>query len=374
MKQKLTNSRISSFKECRRRHLYEYEIGLRRIDEARALRMGDAFHSGLEELGKGEGLESACAAVRFKYANCPEHFDLYDWMIECETILRLVCAYQWRWSNMPLEYVQTEFVFQLPLVYPETGKPTPIFDIAGKIDGIVRLEDGRLAIKETKTVSEDVSLNSDFWRRLRMDQQITLYILAARKMGYQVDAVLYDVARKPSIAPTPVPYLDENGIKIVMDSKGYRVQNKNGKWRQTGDTELGYVLQSRPMTPVEWGNKLTEDIVSRPEFYFARVEIARLDQDIAEFEHELWAVQQAIRDAQNTNRWFRTVNRHSCKYCSFFDPCCTNQEINPASPPIGFEIVTDLHPELSNVNRTAADPARTETSAAPAAANSEVSA
>ncbi len=30
-------------KSCRRKHLYRYELGLRRIDDSRALRMGKAF-------------------------------------------------------------------------------------------------------------------------------------------------------------------------------------------------------------------------------------------------------------------------------------------------------------------------------------------
>jgi hypothetical protein len=348
-KQLLTNSRMASFKECRRKHEYAYEIGLRRIDESRALRMGSAFHSGIESLGKGQSIDLACAAIRSYYTDCQDQFDSYDWEIECETILRLVCAYQWRWSNMPLEDIAPEFPFQLPLVNPETGKPTPIFDEAGKIDGIVRLEDGRLAIKETKTVSEDIHLDSDYWRRLRMDQQITLYISAARRMGYQVDAVLYDVARKPSIKPTAVPFRDADGIKVVLDAAGERVRNANGKtWRQTGDTEKGWVLQTRPMTVSEWGEKLTADIVERPEFYFARVEIARLDQDIEEFKHEMWAVQLAVREAQNTGRHFRTVNRHTCNWCEYFSLCSTNQPVEPHNLPPGFEIVTNKHPELTN--------------------------
>jgi hypothetical protein len=92
-----------------------------------------------------------------------------------------VCGYQWRWAGARLEVVATEQAFRVPLVNPATGKATPTFELAGKIDGIVRLEDGRLAVKESKTCSEDLGADSDYWRRLRIDHQITLYMLAARR-------------------------------------------------------------------------------------------------------------------------------------------------------------------------------------------------
>ncbi len=195
MIQLLTHSRQDTFKTCRRKHYFAYQLGLRRIDDARALRMGSAFHDGLEALGNGEGTDGACVAARRRYLNCPQQFDAYEWAIEAETIVRLVCAYDWRWSANPVEQIATEMCFELPLTNPATGKPTPNFNLAGKIDGIVRLEDGRLAVKESKTSGEDIGTDAPLWRRLRMDHQISLYIWAARKLGFPVDTVLYDVTR-----------------------------------------------------------------------------------------------------------------------------------------------------------------------------------
>ncbi len=364
MKEMLTNSRMACFKECRRKHQFAYEIGLRRIEDARALRMGSAFHDGIAELSRTfddadaqqamaevlhDPIAEACRAIGKHYANCPAQFDLYEWQIEHETIRRLVCAYEWRWKNAGLVYVATEFPFRIPLVNPATGKTTPIFDLAGKIDGIVRLEDGRLAIKETKTMSEDIGNDSPLWRRMRMDHQVSLYIHAARTLGYSVDTVLYDVCRKPSISATAVPLTDENGIKIVLDASGERIRNASGKkeWRQTGDVERGWILQTRPMTVQEWGDKLTADICERPDFYFARQEVPRLDGDIDEYQSEIWDIQLAVREAQKSGRHYRTVNKQSCGFCTYFDLCSTNTKINPANPPMGFEILNDPHPELN---------------------------
>ena len=45
--QLLTYSRQQSFKTCRKRAWWEYEVGVRRIVDAKALRMGSAYHAGL---------------------------------------------------------------------------------------------------------------------------------------------------------------------------------------------------------------------------------------------------------------------------------------------------------------------------------------
>ena len=118
------------------------------------------------------------------------------------------------------------------------------------------------------------------------------------------------------------------------------------------------------MTVEEWGVKLSEDIVSRPDFYFARHEIPRLDQDINEYQSELWDIQLAIREAQRTGRWYRTVSKDTCQYCEFFEPCSTNHDLS-TSIPMGFELVKDIHPELERQDEQRS---ATETAASSSAA------
>ena len=142
------------------------------------------------------------------------------------------------------------------------------------------LEDGRIAVREFKLLGDDISQDSDLSRRLRIDHQISLYVYAARQLGFKVDTVLYDVTRKPIIKPTVIPLVDELGVNIILDGAGERVKTQKGTWRTTADKEKGFVLQSRNMTASEWGEKLTDDICSRPEFYFARVEVPRLDSGV----------------------------------------------------------------------------------------------
>jgi len=360
--QLLTYSRQDCFKSCRKKHWWSYEKRIRPVYDARALRMGSVWHRALELLVTD--LDSAVEYIRKAYLYCPEQFDETDWNYECETLVRLVCGYDWRWQDDGLEYIAAEKAFELGLENPATGKSTTVFRLAGKIDGIVKLEDGRLAVMEHKTIGEDIGIDAPLWKRLRIDHQISFYVNAARRLGYDVATVLYDVARKPTIKPADVPLTDEDGLKIVTDRTNMRVFKKNGEPRQTADKEKGYVLNTRPMTVEEWGEKLNDDIAARPDFYFARVEIPRLDCELEECAHELWEIQQTIREAQRNNRWFRTVNRNTCPYCSYFDLCTTGFDPSVDPMPEGFQVIDNPHPELemNDGNRTATE--QTEETAA----------
>ena len=348
MKQLLTHSRIHSFKTCRKRHWWEYEIGLRKDVDAKALRMGSAGHDGLDAFKQGKDANEAVAAVAKHYATIPHGMDEYEWEIEWQTIETLIWGYYWRWGDLYFGLVvASEQGFQVPLTNPVTGARSQLWDLAGKIDGIVDLDDIRLAVLEHKFLSEPIAQDSDYWRRLQLDPQITIYVHAARKLGFDVSTVLYDVIRKPTIKPEAVPILDGDGLKIVLDASGERVLTQRGKPRQTASTADGYVLQTRPMTGPEWSYKLLEDIGERPEFYYARQEIARLDSDVDECLEELWDVQKVIRDAQLRNRWYRTVGRDSCPWCPFFGLCTSRY--NPADDagiPEGFTKLDCVHPEL----------------------------
>jgi len=353
MSQLLTHSRQDAFKTCRKKHYFSYELGIRQSEDAKPLRMGSAYHEALEVIGNGGDLSQATEAIYKYYDEHPNQYDQYEWEIERETVLRLLCGYVWRWENCHLTHVATEMSFNIPLLNPETGAASKVWDMAGKIDGIVTLEDGRLAVMEHKLLSEDLSSDSLLWKRLRIEHQISLYVVAARRLGYHVESVLYDVTCKPTIKPSQVAILDENGAKIVLDAHGDRVRTERGLYRQTGDTSKGYVLQQRPMTAEEWGEKLSADIAEKPEKYYARQEVPRLDQDLSEYEYELWDIQRTIREAQLNDRHYRTCNKNTCSFCSYFS-ICTNGWKAGDTLPDGFVQLQNLHPELTgettNVN------------------------
>jgi hypothetical protein len=208
---------------------------------------------------------------------------------------------------------------------------------------------------ETKTSSEDISPGSTFWKRTTLDPQLSLYLPAIRKLGHDPRGCVYDVLRKPSQKPSNVPLLDENGQKIVLDASGQRVRTKDGKkWRQTGDAEQGYVLQSRPETPAEYGARCLGAIAEDPSRYYKRGIVVRLEADEREAAADMWNTASQMREARRLNVYPR--NPDACvswgQECDYLNVCSGIVDIND---PIFFRYEEDVHPELveeaGNLNR-----------------------
>lgn len=303
--QLLTSSRLAALRSCPRRHYYRYELGLCRIRSNDALRFGGAYHAGLEARNNGADAAAAIERATAGYETVPHWADPTDWAVERETVRQLLAGHFWRYEAGPLEIVAVERVFRTPLLNPGSGHASRLFLMAGKIDAVVKLADGRLAVLEYKTAGEDVGPQSDYWLRLRCDPQISLYVLGARAMGFNVTTVLYDVTRKPT-------------IRLRKDE-----------------------------TPEQYGERLLADIGDRPDYYYARREVPRLEDELAEFRLELWQQAQQLRDAQRADRWFRNVGRQTCDHCAFAALCLNSIQVNPDAPPAGYEVLVDVHPELT---------------------------
>lgn len=341
----LTNTRIASFKACRERHRLRYECGITKDRESTSLRFGSMVHKALEALANHESIETTCEIIHDNYSRCPEYIDEFDWAIEREEVIRLVCGYHWRWEHDNIEYVAAEHEFDVAVINPKTGAASRTWRRSGKIDSVIR-RGGPLLLKETKTTSESLDADSDYWPRLAIDSQIIGYVEAARDIyGWPISGVLYDVIRKPSISPSLVPERDDFGLKIVLDANGNRVTLSNGKPRQLGDKEKGWTLQCRRETPQEYGDRLTSDIGERPEFYYARRVIGITDHQIEKYRRELWDVAKDMREGEVY------TNTAACKEpwpCEFQAICFNNIDVTPDGPvPEGFKRLGDVHPELT---------------------------
>lgn len=316
-KQLITTSSVRCFKRCRREYLYRYEYGLRPAADSFALAYGSAFHRCVELL-ETTGLPNA-----IDYAMSSMWKDSFTRY----TLTAQIRAYAEYWAGQPFiaQTLNAEQVFASDLINPETNRPSQTFSVAGKIDAIVLLDDGRCAIRETKTISEDPA-SDRYWRRLLMDPQITLYYLEAREMGYEVETIAYDVVRKPVIQPALATPAEKR------------------KYKQDGTLYAN--LREYDESPEAWGERLFADMIARPTFYLARREIPRLEQDVDEFRFEQWDVAKDIRFAQLNNRWYRNVGRQ-CDQCAYFDLCAGLRPYEPGTVPTGFQIVENIHGELA---------------------------
>ena len=352
----LTNSSMGTFRLCRRKYYWCYVMGWRPQHKATPLRLGSAVHLGLDLLARGaekgdihEAIDEFYEQVITGLAASPAIHEIeYELHIEAVTVKSLLAGYASAWRDSPLRVVESEKAFDLPIVNPDTGRAVRIFRQAGRRDRLCQLPDGQLALLETKTASEDIGPDSDYRKQLRLNQQITMYLLALKAEGKVVCRVVYDVIRKPTIRPSAVPIRDEGGVPIVLDQNGHRVMTKARKWRTTGDGRYGYVLQTKPMEPSGWSAKLSTDILERPGYYYDRFEVSRLESDLDDFHHELWEMAQDIHQCHRTGRWYR--NTDACKrfkrLCPYYPLCASETDVTNGCP-AGFRQAEYAHEELA---------------------------
>lgn len=351
--ERVTNSQLTTAATCLRKVQIAYLYGVRPDTDAAPLRFGKAWHDALDRRAKGAGTDTNVALIRAAYdlsMHGPAERD-EALAYERETLCVLFALYEWKWSDADkaITVLASEEAFEVPIVNPETNRASRTFTYAGKIDRRIRLMDGRVAIMENKTTAGDIAPESSYWKRLRVDTQIARYVLAARHLGHPIDTVLYDVVRKPGMRPGSVALTDADGIKVVLDANGERVRTADGKkWRQTGDTASGYVLQSRPETPEEWAKRLHAAIVENVEYYFQRREIPRTNADLEEARRDLYDQTMVLASCEREDRFPR--NSSACVgfgECAYLNLCSTGWRPDDGTVPPGYVRVTDAHQELA---------------------------
>ncbi|MBA3841072.1 MAG: PD-(D/E)XK nuclease family protein [Actinobacteria bacterium] len=327
-------------RRCPREHRLSYELGYRAIEETEALRFGTMWHVGLELWWQGAGLPKA---IDVAAAGAVDEY-------EAAKLRVLLRGYHARWESERLGFrvVAVESEFRAPLRNPRTGAVSRTFALGGKMDVLFES-----SFMEHKTTSQEIGLGSNYWRRLTLDPQISTYYAGAKALGHEVTSCLYDVIRKPGLRPAQVPLVDADGVKIVLSLAGERVRTKDDKkWRETGDTAQGYVLQTRPEMPGEYEERLTEEVAAHPDRYYQRGEVVRLEHEEKEAQFDAWQLARSIRESELSGAHPR--NPDAClrygRVCSYFDVCCSTASLDDASR---FQRVDNVHQELSAANEAA---------------------
>ena len=183
---------------------------------------------------------------------------------------------RWRESGYTIERTDVPFVFEL-----EDG-----VEVNGEIDALAHDQNGAKLIMEHKTTSEDISPGSPYWRRVLMvDAQVSTYIRAARSLGYS--HVVYDVLRKPALR------------------------------------------QTHKENPEQFHARVLEDIGKRPEYYYQRAIVVRLENERDDY----------VRDVMGTVRLMQVGatprNVDSCfkfgSECAFFSVCTGEVSIDDSA-------------------------------------------
>ena len=302
----LTYSRMRAFRACPRRHYLRYELGLSPEEKSSALNVGRAFH---------EMLDARQKQITPKIGE----IDRYD----LATTAAMIAVYDE--VHEPLDIVETELCFELPLVHLATGRHSRVWRWAGVLDAIALLKTGEMALIERKTTTRDISPSGEYWQMVMRDQQISQYVLAARKLGWPVGTVLYDVVRRPLNRPRLATFPQNR--KYKKDGTLYANQ------RETDET------------PEAFAKRLADVMRSNPEKHFQRIEIPRLKSDLNRTAEDQWMLQHMIRKAQNTNEWPRNPGSCLTPYKCPFLKICDLDNLEKFTPH-GFIRLRNPHPEL----------------------------
>lgn len=226
----------------------------------------------------------------------------------------LLRAYHLRWQKQDLTVLEIEQVASSDLFNPETSAKSRSFQMAGKKDVLLE-EAGKLWLMDHKTCSEDIAdPSSPYWKQLVIEGQHLHYSLLEHLNGKRVEGAIWDVMRKPSISPKQITKTDQQAIKITNSyCCGEVTEEDIQEMLQTG-RENYHLYELRLF------NDATRE---RPDWYFQRQRVARLDNELLEYAGELWGHTQDLLISRRENRWPR--NSGACmnygRPCVFLGIC-----------------------------------------------------
>lgn len=393
---RLSASLIGSFKACAYRCYMQYVLGIRRDEDTDAQRMGTNWHRLLEINGLRPGTvcpecangqnNPGCplcmgtdilpdnmtnAAIRYldnAYEYMPASKTREEWMTERAILLYSLAGYNWYYSNNDYEVIAEEIKFREPLRNPKTGRALPNVVITGMIDKIVRSPEGVYYIDEHKSTSQSVDSDSDFWNHFTLDTQTTLYPLIARSLQLNGDLEEYgikptdsliagvraDVWHKPGIRPKKLTQAESKVFAGTGEYMGdvFNVTELGTDAPYKGQSLFvdGCPIEIEPgkkegtfairETPEMFGARLLNDISERPEFYFARKDIARLESDFERLRYELLNIYHTVKFLDRNNAWWQNEQQCEATFKCEYIPYCYNN-VQPDSKNLlnGFKCI-----------------------------------
>jgi len=264
----LTASEIRAWKSCPMKWWFRYDQLLVPKKPLNALSYGSLVHEGLEALYRGEDWRIAVGRfVRERVTPWNRKETAY---VVAQAIA-ILNAYSEREpaTTMGHKVHSVEREFYVRLVSP-AGRRFSRYVLAGKRDLATADEYGNVYLWDHKTGSKEIDPE---W--IQIDDQMSYYLWADAQDGIPASHLMYNLLRKPQIKPR------------------------------------------QKETPREWGERLAQDIESRPDFYFQRAIVVKTAIDIEDIGRELWDIAHAIDCAPIVR------NPHNCTVfgCAYRSLC-----------------------------------------------------
>lgn len=291
--EKITYTALSAFRNCRQKYKHRYvdELVLDR-PKGNALWIGTLFHEGIERFYNGESMTDIVSYV------ASQKDDLGDpdrWL----RVNAMLIAYADKYKDEQLEIIALEDEFEVPIINPATGKKSTTMVLGGKIDGLVKCDDGAFAIFEHKTTAVPIQ---NYIKTLWSDFQTRLYCDAySRYKGIKVNRAVFNIIKRSQRRRKRHEADDDFLIRLIEDTEFYRQELIFGKGM------------------------------------------------LGEIKTQLWDLKDNMQQARRENRWYK--NESQCR--SFFGICDYYDLCSSANNPIvrnSMYMKRERHEELGEGN------------------------
>lgn len=188
-KRVLTHSATECFQECRKKWDIRYNKEIVPTEPQTALDFGTAIHAGLEfwfKYGTAKGAVEAAVSRGAELGLGSEDLCKAQAMIERYTEI---------YEKEEFEVIAVEKVFNVALQNPKTLKFSRSYTYMGKIDGLVKIDNGYY-ILEHKTTAR---IDEKYIDAIEIKSQIARYAMAMEREGYPIRGAIYDILEKPGI-------------------------------------------------------------------------------------------------------------------------------------------------------------------------------
>jgi hypothetical protein len=338
-KEKISHTRMVAFRACRHRHHLAYELGVKPIAKALQLVVGTAMHLWLEAwwlVAMADGAPRWLSPVRPPEQD-PEREDAMLMPVEAAfhglgatdpyeaaKLRAMVLAYHLRWGSQQIKVYSVEAEFTAPLINPLDGKVSKRYERTGKIDAIVEFPESAGPefegewVMEHKSRAGAMDVGDKYFRKLRMDPQISDYHIGAAALGHEIRGVIYDVVCKPTIEPRMATPEADRKMTIGVgcrkcgggkDEKGSgyegaadrlcRCQKCDGTgWKDAPHYYANVRLEDE--TPGEYGLRCFTLMLSEPLRYFHRHKVTRLADELRDHEIDGWFTVRSMHEQRAT--------------------------------------------------------------------------
>lgn len=299
-------SQVNLYKQCPKKYYYNYILKRIPVEKADSLQFGTAWDD-ISALAWPINIESLIGQETNKVASdyLKRNMDKLS-QVDIIVLLTLFKHYKPEINYSSLYHQASK------IVYINNRK------FIVKCDTLIRLKNGETVIREAKHTKLDIQGGSLYWRNLELDAQIGIYCY-----GFEVNTVLYDVVKRPTIRPSSV---DTRAafVRFHADNEFHSLTKK----KQSEVIKDGLHLVTPEQQRDCYQTRLEADILENRDKYYQMRNVYKTEKkttvDLENISHWLYLMMLSIQE----NMW--PMNEKSCANfsgCEYFDVCLGNKDI-----------------------------------------------